>query len=521
MKNSIKKIIPKSILLFYHKILALSAAFFYGFPSREMVTIGVTGTTGKTSTCNMIAKILEEAGFKIGMTSTVNFKIGDREWINKTKQTMQGRFKLQKLLQRMVREKCDYAIIETSSEGIAQFRHLGIDYDVAVFTNLSPEHIESHGSFEKYRQAKEKLFQSLKQKNKKTLRPRSGQAKEQKKVKKVSIVNLDDANVEHFLKYDADEKYGYQIPNPKSQFPIKSQILNPKFIIKAENVHATSGGVNFIINRVEFHLRLLGEFNVYNALAAICVGLSQNIGLETAKAALKKISVMPGRMELIDEGQPFKVIVDYAHEPKGLEKVYKTIRDQFVDIREGSERPKIISVLGACGGGRDKGKRPILGKLAAKYTDYVIVTNEDPYDEEPMKIIDEVFNGVVKISNNQETITKQIPNPQFPIPNQIPNPKPVVSKVEPSQIPNIQNTKYQIPDTKTEGINAWRILDRREAIKKALKIAGPNDVVIITGKGSEQCIVGKNNQKIPWDERGEVRALLKERVKKPSENKSN
>lgn len=183
MKNLLKKIIPKSCLFFYHKLLAILAAYAYNFPSRKMVVIGVTGTNGKTTVCNMIAKILEEAGYKVGLTTTANFKIGEKEWINATKQTMQGRFKLQKLLHRMAEAGCKYAIIETSSEGIAQSRHWGISYDVAVFTNLTPEHIESHGSFEKYKEAKGKLFKSLKQKNART---------EKKENKKVSIVNLDD-----------------------------------------------------------------------------------------------------------------------------------------------------------------------------------------------------------------------------------------------------------------------------------------------------------------------------------------
>lgn len=471
-------------MLFYHKILALLAVFFYNFPSEEMIVIGVTGTTGKTSTCNMIAKILEEAGFKVGLTTTANFKIGTKEWTNLTKQTMQGRFTLQKLLRQMADAGCSHAIVETSSEGILQSRHFGVDYDVAVFTNLSPEHIESHGSFEKYRQAKEKLFASLLKNNQRV--------KKGKRIKKVSVFNLDDPNVKHFLKYGADEKYGYKI-KVKNQEQKINTIQNLK-LVEAKEVEINRNGLKFEIQNSKFVIPLLGEFNVYNALAAICVGLSQGIDLKVAAHALAKIKIIPGRMELINEGQPFKVIVDYAHEPKSLEAVYKTISSKFQ-----TQNSKLISVLGACGGGRDRSKRPILGKLAAQYADYVIITNEDPYDEDPKKIINEVFAGVMALS--QETCLYQAYLKRTGLSN--------------LKMPN----KSQ--NTKIEGLNAWRILDRRQAIKKALDLAGPNDIVVITGKGSEQCIVGKNNQKIPWDERGEVHALLQERIKKQSKSNSN
>lgn len=442
MKTLIRKIIPKSLLKLYHYFLATLAAIVYNFPSRKLKVIGVTGTTGKTTACNLIAALLEEEGYKVGLTTTANFKIGKREWINTTKQTMQGRFRLQKLLWEMVKAGCQYAVIETSSEGLAQGRHLFIDYDVAVFTNLSPEHIESHGGFEKYKEAKGKLFKSLSR---------------SKKTPTVIVANLDDQNVEYFLGFAADKKYGYTI---NSKFKIQnSKLIKNLQIVVAHDIQVNALGTKFYINSQEFNLNLLGKFNVYNALAAICVGLSQNISLEKIRQALRKFKSMPGRMEKIEAGQDFLVFVDYAHEPRGLESIYQTLKE----IKKPESR--IISVLGSCGGGRDKAKRPILGKLAAKYTDFVIITNEDPYDEDPWQIINDVAKGTLQESGREENK------------------------------------------------NFWKILDRREAIKKAISLATKNDIVILTGKGSEQCIMSKNGKKIPWDERRVVREILKEILK--------
>ena len=439
MKELVKKFIPKSLLLFYHNLLTRTADIFYDHPSRKMIIIGVTGTTGKTTVCNLIAKILEEAGFKVGLTTTANFKIADKEWVNDLKQTMLGRFALQRLLSQMVQAGCQYAVIETTSEGIAQYRHLGIDYDLAVFCNLTPEHIERHGSFENYNQAKGKLFASL-SKNKKQLLVNN----QQLTINKVSIVNLDDEHAGYFLGFGADEKIGYSIKNQRYKSKIKK--------IKAENIGLSSGGVNFNVQGISINLKLLGKFNVSNALAAICVGLSQNIDLNIIKKALEKVRNMPGRMEIINEGQDFTVIVDYAHEPVGLENVYQTI--QLMAPK------RIISLLGSQGGGRDVRKRPVLGKLAAQYTDDVIVTNEDPYDEDPQAIIDQVTAGALE-------------------------------------------------KDKVLGQNLWKILNRKEAIKKAILLAKAGDIVVITGKGSEKHIVSKNNKKIPHDDRDVVRQILR------------
>ena len=412
MKEIIKKFIPPFLLDLYHFILAFFGALIYRFPSRELKVIGVTGTNGKTTVVEMISKIFEGAGYKVALVNSIRFKIGEKEWPNTLRMTMPGRFKLQKFLREAVNSGCQYAILEVTSEGIKQYRQKFIKFDVAVFTNLAPEHIEAHGSFEKYREAKGKLFRVT---------------------KNIHIINIDDKNANYFLKFLAREKFLYQIED--GELKIKFSTQNVCAPLKVPKID----------------LKLLGDFNFYNALAAICVGLSQKIDLRTCKIALEKIKDLPGRMELVIE-KPFKVFVDYAFTPNALEKVYQTLKPK---------NAKMICVLGACGGGRDKWKRPVLGEIAAKYCNEVIVTNEDPYDENPIEIIEQVAKGAEKISVNQR--------------------ESVVHK----------------------------ILDRREAIREALGLAQPNDAVIITGKGCEPWICVARGKKIPWDDRKVVREELK------------
>jgi len=394
----------------------------------------VTGTKGKSTVINLISKILTEAGFRTGLISTFNFKIGNQEWLNETKQTMPGRFKLQKLLSAMVKTGCQYAVIETSSEGIAQSRHLGIEYDLAVFTNLSPEHIESHGSYKKYRQAKTKLFYRLARSYHKSFNNQP--------VKKVMVANHDDKEVEYFLHYPADKKITFGFQQPK-------ELLMTDYQVVASEIKPGQHGISFVTKKTTFNLKLLGEFNVYNALAAISVGLAQKIEISVMKKALENINLIPGRLEEIKNNKGFRVFIDYAHEPASLEAAYKTV--------QGLKPKKIISVLGSQGGGRDKAKRPQLGQLAATYTDHVIVTNEDPYDEDPGQIVDDVINGAMQAVS-----------------------RPPIEK----------------------------IIDRKEAIKKAISLAEAGDVVIITGKGSETVMAIAGGKKVPWDDRQAVKEIV-------------
>jgi len=331
--------------------------------------------------------------------------------------TMPGRLKLQKFLRKAVRAGCEYAILEVTSEGILQHRQKFIDFDIVVFTNLSPEHIERHGSFKKYRETKGQLF---------------------KQCPKVHILNLDDENVEYFLKF---------LNNQKFCFGIDCDLVDKNGkLIKADNIKLFENKMSFEINNIEFNMNLPGRFNIYNSLAAIAIARSQGIGLEVCKKALEKVKGISGRMETVVK-KPFKVIIDYAHTPDSLEKVYKTILNYKLP------HTKLICILGSCGGGRDKWKRPKMGEIASKYCDKIILTNEDPYSEDPDQILSEIKSG-------------------------------------------ISNTKYNVLNT---------ILDRREAIKKALEIAKQEDTIIITGKGSELWMCLANNKKIPWSDKETVK----------------
>ncbi len=437
MKRFLRLIIPRPLLLAYHRTLAVSGALLYGFPSRQMVVIGITGTKGKSTTTYLTAKLFEHAGFRVGATGTFFFKVADREWANDTKQTMQGRSRLQRLLRQMAAAGCEYACIETSSEGIAQFRHVGITYDTAVFTNLSPEHLEAHGGYERYRNAKGKLFAGLMESPHKVLH---GQP-----VPKRSVVNLDDREAKYFSHFPADEHYGFGVDARETTSGNMAMVLRP------QSVHIDDDGITFTLNNVPFTIALLGRFNLYNILAAITIGRSHGLSMETMRDALAEIRGIPGRLERIENNIGIRIFVDYAHEPAGLEEVLKTVKP----LTKG----KLIVVLGSQGGGRDRAKRPMLGQLGGTYADEVIVTNEDPYDEAPQAIIDDVAAGALKAG-------------------------------------------------KKLGENCWAILDRREAIRQALMAAKKGDTVLITGKGAEQSMVVAHGKKIPWDDRKVVREIL-------------
>lgn len=382
-----EKLIPKKIYNFfqpiYHYKLALIGALFYIFPSRKIKVIAVTGTKGKSTTTEIINAILEKAGYKTALSNTIRYKVGNESTPNKFKMSMPGRFFIQKLIREAVNKKCDYIILEMTSQGTLQFRHNFIDLDALVFTNLSPEHIESHGSYEKYRDAKLKIAEALSRSNK---RPR------------IIVANADDKEAEKFLSYEAEIK---------KTFSIKDNIPNTD---------------------------LLGEFNKYNILASITLARALNIKEEIINEAVSNFKEIPGRVQFVNCGQNFKVVVDYAHTKDSLEKLYGTF-----------ENSRKICVLGGTGGGRDVWKRKEMGYIADIYCDEIILTNEDPYDENPDQIIKHVTEGIK-------------------------NKKPIIE------------------------------MDRREAISKALRKAKADDVVLITGKGTDPYIMGPNNTMLPWND---------------------
>jgi UDP-N-acetylmuramoyl-L-alanyl-D-glutamate--2,6-diaminopimelate ligase len=466
--TNLKKFIPKSLLAkiqpAYHFCLGFLAAVWYRRPSRQLIVIGVTGTAGKTSSVYLIAKTLEAAGYGVGYTSTAMFDDGRREWLNDKKMTMPGRFFVQKMLRQMIKNHCQYAVIETTSEGIKQYRHRFINYDILVFTGLYPEHIESHGSFDNYKQAKGRLFSHLKKGASKYVNDRKVVCHPQSelkkldlmKVKKTVVVNGDDENSPYFLSFWSEEQLIYTNRpdfdcNLFMQAAGEDKILKDCRIYFYDEIVAGAAGTAFKLDGQTIDLKLLGAFNAKNALNAALVAYSQGLSFEQVKTGLESVTCLSGKMERISNDRGFEIIVDYSFEPAAVTKLYETLNLL--------PHHRIIHILGSCGGGRDQSRRPILGQIAGERADCVIVTNEDPYDEDPFLIIDQVAAGALNAG-------------------------------------------------KTVGKTLFKEADRRQAIALALKLAEPDDIVVMTGKGAEQYICIANGQKIPWDERRVVKEEL-------------
>lgn len=427
MKKVIKKIIPKKLLNLRHFFWSWWGSVKYHRPSEELLVIGVTGTSGKTSTIHFLRQVLEGAGFKVGSLSTADFYVDGKLKLNDQKMTMLGRMQIQKYLREMVDKNCEIAIVETTSEGFLQYRHSFINYDMIMLTNLYSEHIEAHGGFENYKTAKLGIFEYISKCNvNKELRIKNYESG------KVAIVNGRSEYADEFLKFSFIKKIKFQ----------------------AENIQVSKEGLNFEVDGEQYFAPLYGEHNAENLVGVIAVAKSLNISEEKIKLALKNLQSPPGRLEFIPEAEKFgfQVIVDYAFEPVALAKLYKVV--------ELLQPKRIIHVCGSTGGGRDKSRREPIGKLVGAKADIVIVTNEDPYDEDPMEIIKQVSTGAQ-----------------------------VVGKVLDQDL--------------------FEILDREEAIQKAIKIVQPDDLVLITGKGSEQKICVANGKMIDWDDREEVRKCLK------------
>ncbi|MDO8509788.1 MAG: UDP-N-acetylmuramyl-tripeptide synthetase [bacterium] len=418
-----------------HFLIACFAYWRYGRPARKLIVVGVTGTKGKSTTCRLVASVLEAGGYKVGMLSTVEFQIAEKRWSNDKKMTMLGLGQIQKMLRDMVHAGCQYVVVETSSEGILQYRHFGLHYDIAVFTNLGSEHSERHGGFENLKADKGKMFAGLDEPRKKLFG---------KIIEKIIIANTDDAQSAYFLNFKADQKWTFGLQKNNSNNNVFGQI-----IASDEN------GMDFSVNGKSYHLNIIGEFNVYNALAAIAVG--QSIGMKEDKIAsgLNAVRQVAGRMEFIDAGQSFKLVVDYAHEPMSLRALFETLR-KLVAPKNG----RVIGIIGSDGGGRDVSKRAKMGSVTGELADIVIITDVNCFDEDPATIAEMLAEGARAVGKKDQE-------------------------------------------------NLFVEIDRRRAIELACQMAGPNDVIAITAKGTEPCIVVANGVRIPWDDRQVAKEILK------------
>lgn len=435
---NIRKFLPKKLKNYIHLFYAWYGSFKFDNPSEELLVIGVTGTTGKSSTIHFLRQMLEDQGYKVGSLSTVDFYIAGEEKLNDQKMTMLGRMKIQEYLREMVKAKCDIAIVEVTSEGYLQHRHKFINYDMMILTGLYPEHIESHGGFDNYKAAKLGIFEYVLRGMKKNGR------------EKVAIVNANNKYCKEFLEFNFDRKISFARDDEK-MFCKTTPVTDNK--IFANSIKANAGGLSFTIGQRVFSPKLYGEYNVMNILAGISVLRALDISWSEIETSVNKIKSAPGRLEFIAQAEEkgFQVIVDYAFEPVALEALYNV-----VDI---IKPKKVIHVCGSTGGGRDKGRRKPIGKLVGEKSNIFIVTNEDPYDEDPSEIIKQVSTGA---QENGKKLDKDL----------------------------------------------FEILDRREAIEKAIGLAKKGDLILITGKGSEQAMCVKNGEMISWDDRKIVRESL-------------
>lgn len=399
----LKKIVPESMVRplrpIYHRALSFFMALSYGFPARELVVIGVTGTKGKSTTAEMLFSILRAAGYKTALISTIRFAIEDDSKPNLYKMTLQGRGFAQAFMRHARKAGCTHLVIEVTSESVLQHRHRFLDLDGLIVTNVQREHIESHGSFENYVAAKRVIVDTLVHSPKRS---------------RTLVTNVDIPESRTFLSALASNAIGFSVGELK-------------------DISGNERHVSFEYSGIPFSLPITGTFNAMNALAAIKLCGALGVPLTTAAAALAELPIVRGRVEHIDVGQDFLVIVDYAHTPDSLRALYGAF-----------PKNRKICVLGNTGGGRDTWKRPDMGRTADEMCEKVILTNEDPYDEDPRAIILAMARGMKR--------------------------PPLI------------------------------IMDRREAIRHALTDARAGDAVLISGKGTDPFIMGANGAKIPWSD---------------------
>lgn len=335
--------------------LAVIVPYFYDYPAKKMRVIGVTGTNGKTTTTYLIREILKSAGYKVGLIGTIQMLIGEE--VFPMHNTTPNVIDLQNIFMNMLAKNVDYVVMEVSSHALAENRIAGIEFDCAIFTNLTQDHLDYHKTMENYKLTKAKLFEIV---------SRSGS-----KQNKSAIINLDDAASSEMLNHASCKKITYGIEKNSD--------------LQAENISIRADGMNFTVGDMNFNLHITGNFNIYNTLAAIGACLAEKISPDKIISALENFKSVPGRFERIFADTDFSIIVDYAHTPDGVKNVLQTARQ--------ITKNKIITVFG-CGGDRDKTKRPIMGKIVAELSDIVIVTSDNPRTENPEDILRDIEVGI-------------------------------------------------------------------------------------------------------------------------------
>jgi UDP-N-acetylmuramoyl-L-alanyl-D-glutamate--2,6-diaminopimelate ligase len=420
--------VPVALVPDARAALADVAAEFFDHPTRKLKLAAVTGTDGKTTTVHLVSDVLEASGAKTGFATTVDFKVADHEWKNETRQSTQEAVEVQEFFAEVLVAGGTWGVLEATSHALALRKLRGTEVDIAVFTNLSPEHLDFHGSLQKYLEAKGELFAIL-------------ASSADKGVPKTAVLNGDDKH----WRYLADRAEGVKVVTYgiEALCDVQGAVLASD--AAGSRVRITSSGQS-----VELTLPLVGRFNVHNALAAAATGLAAGGTLSQARDALSRARAVRGRMERVESGQPFSVIVDYAHTPESLDKVLGLLRP----LTKG----KLIAVFGSAGE-RDRAKRPALAEIAAKYADLFVITQEDPRLEDPAKILEEIEKGAIAAGKRK-------------------------------------GTDYLVID------------DRREAVSEAIRRAAADDTVLLAGKGHEESII-VGEEKRPYDEATAARDALK------------
>lgn len=419
MRHLLSQLVPQSVKnCLWHWPQAVLASVAFGFPGRQLKIIGVTGTNGKTTTTTLIGRMLETAGKKVAVASTIAVRINGTESVNATKFTTASPWTVQKFLKQAAVAGCEYAVLEVSSHALDQYRVWGLHFEVAVITNLTREHLDYHQTIELYRAAKERLFQGA----------------------KWGVVNADMQGPEHFT----------QLVPKALTYSTKSATAD----VFARDINLDFTGASFAALGTRFETHLAGLFNVENTLAMIATGQALGTPREAMQQVLRETRGVAGRMELVPNSIGADIIIDYAVTPDAFEKLYATVSVLKIP------GTKIIHVFGACGE-RDRGKRPIMGRIASEHADIVILTNEDPYYEDGEKIIDEIEAGVAKKKTSESPARNATHNARG---------------------------------------GFYRIFDRREAIRKALELAERGDIVLVTGKGAEETMAF-GAARVPWHER--------------------